>query len=211
MPHIRAAIFDLGNVLIDWDPYGHYRPHFETEEAMHQVIGQLFKNIIAHIHDEPHDVVTCLAPLKQAQSHLHHLIEIYETKWDEFLKGPIEGTVEILTNLRAQDINTYALTNWPHQAWPPKAPDVDGYRHHDYEFLDGFKDIIVSGIVQMRKPNADIYHLATDRFEIEPAQTVFVDDLAENVETANQLGFHGIQFTDPESLRQSLSKLGLSV
>lgn len=204
-----AVIFDLGNVLIDWDMKPSFRPHFDSEDEMQDFLEWFSPLFMSHVHDGSGDMTTCLAPVKVAHPDKSHLLEVFEHQWHDFMKGPISGTVDILARLDELNTPLFALTNWPHQAWPPRGPDGADPKEHNYSFLERFHDIVVSGQVRLRKPNEDIYLHALEKFSLAAEATVFVDDLAENVETANRLGLTGLQFVSPEKLEEDLKGLGL--
>lgn len=206
---LKAVIFDLGNVLIDWNMKPSFRPHFNSENEMQGFLDWFSPFFLEYVHDGHGDLTASLAPMKAQYPDKTPLFEIFEHQWFDFMKGPITGTVDILHRLDAQQIPLFALTNWPHQVWPPRGPDGADPQDHDYSFLDRFRDIVVSGEVRMRKPNDDIYLHALEKFGLEASEAVFVDDLDENIETANRLGLTGIQFTSPGQLEADLIELAL--
>ena len=201
----RVVIFDMGNVLIDWDPDARYQAHIADDQERALFFAGLFRRMHWAVHDSDQSFSDALSSLKQAEPGSRALIEQFEHGWHEFLSGPMDASVAVLEALVAAKVPVYGLTNWPHQMWPPKATGTD----HNYGFLRHFKDVVVSGQVKMHKPDEEIYDYALSRFGVRPEEAVFVDDLQENIETANRLGLHGIQFTDAASLHVELSKLGL--
>ena len=202
----RVVIFDMGNVLIDWDPDHAYSAHIADAQARARFFAGLFRRMHWAVHGAECSFSEALAGLKEAEPSAAGLIEQFEHRWHEFLRGPLSQSVEILDALAAANVPLYGLTNWPRQTWPPRArPEAP----LEYNFLEKFTDIVVSGQVKMHKPEADIYDYALARFGVTPQEAVFVDDLAENVATANRLGLHGIQFTDASALRRELAELGL--
>lgn len=169
-----------------------------------------FAGLFPRMHHAAHDArgsfTEALAPLKHQEPEMVHLIEVFEHRWHEFVRGPLTETVEVLHDLVDAGVPLYGLTNWPHQSWPPRPP-ADAPQA--YDFLGHFADIVVSGQVQMHKPNDDIYDHALKQFGLQPEQAVFVDDLSENIATADRLGLHGIRFTNAKALRDELEGLGL--
>ncbi len=202
----RAVIFDMGNVLIDWNPQAVYEHHLTDQQERVRFFTDLFPRMHHTAHDSRESFTDALAPLKNQEPEMAHLIEIFEYRWHEFVRGPLVDTIDVLHDLVAVGVPLYGLTNWPHQTWPPRAPKG---APEAYDFLDHFADIVVSGQVQMHKPNDDIYDHALKQFGLRPEHAVFVDDLSENVATADRLGLHGIQFTDARALRAELEALGL--
>ena len=204
----RAVIFDMGNVLIDWDPQEAYRPHLPDAGDRVAFLSRFFPRMYNAVHDDPRSMSLCLAPLKDAHPEMRHLIEVYELEWHRFLGGPMPDSIEILDALHEKGVPLYGLTNWPHQVWPPHK--IEGVENPDaYGFLGKFEDIVVSGQVRLRKPDAAIYRYALETFGLRGEEAVFVDDLPENVDAARELGLHGIRFTDAGALREELMQLGL--
>jgi 2-haloacid dehalogenase len=204
-----AVIFDLGNVLIDWDMKPSFRPHFESEDEVEAFLTWFSPLFLEYVHDGSGDMKESLAPVRVMYPEHGSLFDIFEYQWHEFLKGPIEETVKILHRLDEKDIPLFAITNWPHQVWPPQGPkDADPARHN-YSFIDVFQGIVVSGIAGMRKPNDDIYLHALETFGLCANEAVFVDDLRENVETANRLGMTGLQFVGADALERDLVRLSI--
>ncbi len=200
----RAVVFDLGGVLIDWDPRQVFRQHFASLGAMESFMADVFWKAHHACHDTHALFETSLAPYKQDYPHYAEALDAIATRWQEFLVGPIPGTVEILEELAARDVPVYALTNWPAQTWPPAHPAPT-----DYGFLDHFGGVVVSGQVQLRKPDPAIYDLARKQFALGDGEAVFIDDLAVNVVAAEEAGFVGLQFYSPEQVRAALAGHGL--
>ena len=211
----RAVIFDMGNVLIDWNPDRVYAAHIADEQERALFFAGMFRRMHWAVHDSDLPFSDALASLKLAEPDSVSLIEQFEHGWHAFLHGPLEGTVRLLEALVARGVPLYGLTNWPHQTWPPQSVSSTGSSNlsksvpHDYGFLRHFKDIVVSGQVKMHKPDEEIYAYALERFGLAADEAVFVDDLRENVDTANRLGLHGICFTHADALKDELQALGL--
>ncbi len=129
------------------------------------------------------------------------LIVAYRERWEETLGGAIEGTVEILEELRERGVPLYALSNWSAETWP--------YAVERYPFLAEFRDIVISGEAGVAKPDPRIYRRLIDRNGLDPTTTVFIDDVAANVEAGKDLGFIGLLYVDPAGLRRDLQGLGL--
>ncbi|MBI1260922.1 MAG: HAD-IA family hydrolase [Rhizobiales bacterium] len=204
----RAVIFDMGNVLIDWDPHKPYRQHLPDVGDRLAFLNQFFRVMYDAVHDDPRSMGDCLIPLKEAHPDKRHLIEVYEKEWHLFLGGPMPESIAIVDALHARNVPLYGLTNWPHQVWPPH--EVDGVEAPEgYAFLEKFRDVLVSGRERMRKPEARIYELALSRFGLQADEAVFVDDLVENVEAARACGMYGVHFTGALALERELMELGL--
>lgn len=127
-------------------------------------------------------------------------IRAYYGRWEEMLGGPIHETVEIFRELRQNPaLKIYALTNWSAETFPVAL--------ERYDFLHWFDGRLVSGEEKTRKPFADIYQKLIDRFEIIPANSIFIDDSLRNIKGAEALGIKGIHFINPLQLREELNNL----
>jgi len=195
------AVFDLGGVLIDWNPRHLYRKLFAGDEPG---MEQFLRTICTHSWNTQQDAGRSFAEgcasLKAMHPHAGALIDAWFERYDEMLAGPIQGTVDILSELRSRGVPLYALSNWSRETFP--------FAQKRFEFLQWFQAIMLSGEVGLVKPDARIYDLFLKTFAIEPATAVYIDDLKPNVETASDLGMRGILFTDPAALRAELGRSG---
>ena len=129
------------------------------------------------------------------------LISAFHTRWIEMIGGAIEETVAMMTELKEAGVPLYALTNWSAETFPLVRPD--------FEFLNWFIGIVVSGEEKMIKPDPAFYHVLFDRYQLKPEDTVFIDDSKPNIETAKDLGVHAIHFNSPSQVRKEVEALGL--
>ena len=196
---INTVIFDLGGVLIDWNPRYVYRTIFKTEEE----IDWFFENIATHDWNENQDAGY---PLDAATEELikrhpdwEKEIRAYYGRWTEMLGGPIHETVEIFKELKQiPGLKTYALTNWSAETFPIAL--------ERYDFLHWFDGRLVSGEEKTRKPFREFYQKLIDKFSIDPAKSLFIDDNLRNVKGAEVLRIHGIHFHSPAQLKEELRK-----
>jgi 2-haloacid dehalogenase len=197
---IDAAVFDLGGVLIDWSPYHLYRQYLTDDAEIAAFLEEIDLYVWLRGVDADKAFEKSVYELAERHPHRAELIRAYWERWPETMRGPLPDTVELLRRLKAKAFPVYALTNWSRETW-----------HHAgrFDFLSWFDDIVVSGHEGVAKPDPAIFHLACERFGVEPATTVFIDDHAPNVESAANLGFTAIQFTDAGQLERQLSDLGL--
>ena len=199
---INTIIFDLGGVLIDWNPRYVYRHIFDSEEK----IDWFFENICTSQWNERQDAGRSLKEATQELLALHpeyeSEIKAYYGRWEEMLGGPIGETVEILRELKSTGkFQIYALTNWSAETFPVAL--------ERYDFLQWFEGIVVSGAEKTRKPFKEIYEVLIDRHQINPSEAVFIDDSLRNVKGAEGAGIAGIHFQSPEGLKKSLQELSL--
>lgn len=197
-----VVVFDLGGVLIDWNPRYLYRKLFNGDET---AMEHFLTTICAPAWNREQDAGRTFAEgcrlLKAEYPHAAELIDAWFTRYDEMLAGPIHGTVEVLSDLRDQGISLYALSNWSSETFP--------FAARRFDFLQWFNGIVLSGEVRLVKPDPRIYQHFFRTFAVDPATAVFVDDLQPNVSSAAALGMDGILFTDPATLRADLSHAGL--
>jgi 2-haloacid dehalogenase len=200
-PAPTAVTFDLGGVLIDWDPRYLYRTLIPDPAAMERFLAEVTTQEWNAAQDAGRPWTEAVKVLAERYPEQRALIEAYHRRWPETLGGPIDGTVEILADLRRRDVRLLALSNWSAETFP--------VARERYPFLGWFDGIVISGEVGVAKPDARIFEALIERHDVEPSRTVFVDDSEANVAAAEQLGFIGRRFVDPDTLRSDLEHLGL--
>ncbi len=198
---ITAVVFDLGGVLIDWDPRYLYRTLFADEVAMEDFLTTVTTPDWNRAQDAGRPWSEAVEELTARHPEKRELIEAYWRRWPEMLGGPIEPTVAVLDDLRPTGVRLYALSNWSAETFPIARPR--------YPFLGWFDGIVISGEEGLIKPDARIFEVLLERYDLRPEETVFIDDHAPNVEAAGALGIRAIRFTDAGTLRADLRALGL--
>jgi 2-haloacid dehalogenase len=197
-----TVIFDLGGVLIEWDPRHLYRKLFAGDEA---AMEDFLATVCTHEWNREQDAGRRFAEgarlLKAKHPDKAELIDAYGARFGEMMPGPIHGSVTILAELRARGTPLYALTNFSAETYPAALARFD--------FLHWFRGVVVSGEIGALKPNPDIFHVLLDTYAIDPGRAVFIDDVPVNVAAATAMGIHGVLFTAPEALRTELVGLGL--
>lgn len=202
MSKIDTVVFDLGGVLIDWNPRYLYRKIFKTEAE----IDWFMNNICTMEWNDQQDAGRSFADATEelVMKHPEHEVPIraWYGRYPETINGAIQGTVDILTEIRnKKEHRLYALTNWSEESFP--------WARQNFEFLSWFEGIVVSGTEKTRKPFADFYHILFNRYNIDPARAVFIDDNIKNIKGANEVGLKAIHFTSPAELEKELKKLGV--
>ena len=203
MSDIKNIIFDLGGVLIDWNPEYVYLDVFEGDRKKMQ---WFLDEICTMDWNENQDGGY---PLKKATEERVSLfpqyeewIRMYYGRWEEMLGGSIEETVEILDQLLGDiKFRVIALTNWSSETFPVAL--------QRFEFLHRFEGIVVSGIEKTRKPFPDIYQLTLDRYGFKAEETLFIDDNQRNIDAAADMGIQTIHFKNPKDLKYNLNKKGI--
>ncbi len=202
MKKIDTIVFDLGGVLIDWNPDYVYRTIFPTKQEM----DWFYKNICTSDWNEEQDAGRSLSEatellVEKFPAHASS-IRAYYDRWEEMLGGPIHDTVEIFRELKQSGkLRLYALTNWSHETFPIAL--------QKYEFLHWFDGRLVSGEEKTRKPFRDIYEKLISRFNINPSTSIYIDDNERNLVPAKELGFTTIHFREPQQFRKALEELGV--
>lgn len=199
---VTCVVFDLGGVLIDWNPRHLYRKLIPDPEQMERFLGEVCSDAWRAPFDLGAPMRDAVAELAARHPDARHLIEAYRARWPEMLGGPVDGSVAILEDLRAKVPALYALSNWPAETFP--------HARARFGFLEWFDGMVVSGEVGMRKPDHGIYRLLLERYRIEPRTTLFIDDLPENLAPAEALGLTGLRFTSAGRLRADLARFDLA-
>ena len=197
----RPVIFDVGNVLLRWDP----APLID-ELAGSRALGDFIRNhVITHDWNLALDAGgrwgEACAALAEAYPDHANLIHTFNDRWEETILGLVEGTPQIVEQLHADGVPLYALTNFSSEKFWLTRPK--------YAFFDRFRDILVSGDEGLVKPDPAIFLRLMERNDLDPAACVFIDDNLGNVEAANALGMAAIHFTTAEDLASALAGLGL--
>lgn len=201
-PVIDTVIFDLGGVLVDWNPVRLYKKIFSDPEEMNYFLSEVCTADWNEQQDAGRPIETATALLLDRFPKYETAIKAYYGRWTEMLGGAIEPTVEILKELKAADTHRiYALTNWSAETFPTARKMFD--------FLQLFEGILVSGEENMKKPDHRIYKLILDRYKINAPNALFIDDNLKNIKAAIECDIHGIHFTSPEKLRNDLKKYGV--
>ncbi len=201
-PGRSIVVFDLGGVLIDWDPRHLYRKLFAGDEAaMEHFLAHVCTQEWNRCQDAGRSFAEAARLLKAEHPDKADLIDAFGARFDEMMSGPIAGSVAILKQLRDRGTPLYGLSNWSAETYPLAL--------RRFEFLDWFQGILVSGMVKLIKPDPRIYGLLLERFGIRPETAVYIDDHPINATAARKLGIHGIHFTTPAELREELVELGL--
>jgi 2-haloacid dehalogenase len=198
----NAVVFDLGGVLIDWNPRYLYRQLFDGDDAaMERFLAEVttpdwnLQQDAGRTWDEAVEALT-----RQHPEHAE-LIAAYRDRWTETLGEAIGPTVAVLDELRRAGVRFFALSNWSAETFP--------VARRRYPFLDWFEGIVISGEVGITKPDERVYRHLLDRFGLDAASTVFIDDSAANVRAAQEVGMIALRFEGGDALRTALAGLGL--
>lgn len=194
---ITTVIFDLGGVLIDWNPRYLYRKIFDSEEKMECFLSNVCTSEWNEEQDGGRSLEEGTNLLVKEFPAYEKEIRAYYNRWEEMIGGVINKTVYILHDLKKKDhLSLYALTNWSAETIPIAIKK--------YEFFQWFDGIVVSGKEKIRKPFPEFYHLIMNRYHLHPANTLFIDDNLRNIHGAESVGLQTIHFISPVQLQQDL-------
>jgi 2-haloacid dehalogenase len=196
-----AAVFDLGGVLIDWDPRYLYRKLFQHQADMEHFLANVCTSEWNLQQDVGRTFAEGCAALKLEHPGKAEMIDAWFERFDEMMAGPIAGSVDLLAELRDRKVPIYALSNWSAETFP--------FARKRFEFLQWFHTIILSAEVHLVKPDPRIFQCFCEKVALLPEEIIYIDDLPHNVEAACRIGIYGIRFSDAASLREKLVQLGL--
>ena len=202
---INTIVFDLGGVLIDWNPEYVFLKEFRGDR---EKMNWFFENICTSAWNEQQDAGHSLEQATRERIALfpehERLIRMYYGEWEQMLGYELTETVEILNKLhQSPDYSIYALTNWSGETFPVAL--------QKFFFLSWFEGIVVSGDEKLVKPDPAIYKLLLKRYDLDATSCVFIDDRADNVQAAVDLGFKGIQFLSGRQLHKELLDLNIKI
>lgn len=197
-----AVIFDVGNVLYDWNPRFLYERLIDDDRALDAFLRDVCTKDWHFQHDAGRPFAETSAELTARYPEHAALIALWGPRFNDQLGDMLPGMRELVLDLDAADVPLFAITNFSHEFWPP-------FRTREAELFDRFRDIVVSGEEQLVKPDPAIYTLALQRFGLAGSDAIFIDDRLDNVEAARGVGMRAHHFTDASALRAELAALQL--
>jgi 2-haloacid dehalogenase len=198
-----TVIFDLGNVLLDWDPRRLYRTLIDDPAELDHFLTEVCSREWHDVQDRGGSTALATEQLQARYPEYAELIGAFYSRWPEMTAGALPATVDVLAELRKAGIRLLALTNWPAETFAPA--------RDRFEFFSWFEGIVVSGDVGVAKPDDEIFSLLLERYQVDPASAVYIDDTTVHVRTARRLGLAGVDYSGATELRRDLAALGLPV
>lgn len=198
---IEAIVFDIGGVLLDWNPRHLYRKLFSDEQEMERFLSEVCTLEWHDAHDRGKAFAVSCAELAAIHPSYSKEIHAWGQRSEEMIRGPIPETVELLRELREAGVPCYALTNMEVETYPQRV--------ERYEFLRWFEGAVVSGFEGVAKPDLEVFELLLRRFELDAETTLLVDDSPRNVRAALNVGMQAIEFRSAAELRRLLEEAGL--
>jgi 2-haloacid dehalogenase len=199
---VRAVVFDVGNVLFDWNPRYLFEKLIDDPAALDHFLSRVLTLEWHFQHDQGRDFADTSAELIAAHPEHAELISVYQSRFNETNRQPIPDMHELVRELDDAGVPLFAITNFSHEFYPPFAA-------LHAEIFDRFRDVVVSGVEKLVKPDPAIYALALRRFGLAPGDAIFIDDNRANAESAAANGFVGHHFDDAGRLRAVLVEAGL--
>lgn len=193
---IKNIIFDIGAVLVDWNPRYLYRDVMQSEAEIEKFLAEVCTSEWNHTLDLGRPWADARAEKVSQFPQYEDMIDLYWDRWLDMFSGPIHETVDILMDLKQRGYPVYGLTNWNDVKFQVAI--------QEFPFLRLFDGRIVSGEVNLAKPDPEIYKLLLDTYKLNPRECLFIDDRIENVTAARDLGIEAVQFISPRQLEQDL-------
>ena len=194
---IKNIIFDIGNVILAWTPKKVLEDLLPNHSDLDALLVELSPTWLAfdcgNLSEQQ-----AIDQINQQSGISKDIVRSFIDKTRDALI-PLPGSIELLETLVQNQYQLYCITNMSHQTYH--------YLTERYQFWNYFIEIIVSGLEKCLKPAPEIYQSLLDRAMIQPEESVFIDDLAENIEGARALGIHGIQFDNIEACKIELKRL----
>jgi 2-haloacid dehalogenase len=199
---IDTIIFDLGGVLIDWNPRHLYRKILKSEEEITWFLENICTSEWNDAQDAGRSFEDATLELIAKHPEWETPIRAWYERWQETISGPLHETVEILREIKeSKKYRLLALTNWSAETFP--------WALGNFEFLHWFEGIVVSGVEKTRKPFPEFYKILFDRYQVIPSRSLFIDDNIKNVEGSRIVGLPVIHFKSAQELRTELKALNI--
>jgi 2-haloacid dehalogenase len=202
VPRIDAVVFDLGGVLIDWDPRHVYRPLFRDPPAMEKFLATVCTADWHRTHDLGADIRQSCEELAGRHPEHRDMIMVWAERGEQMAIGQFDDTVAVLGDLTASGMPCYALSNME--------PEAFWIRRSRFPFMHWFEAHVISGIEGVAKPDRRIFEILLHRHGLRPQSSVFIDDQARNVTAARELGLQALTFSSAAQLRRDLDALGVA-
>jgi HAD superfamily hydrolase (TIGR01509 family) len=202
-PRISTVVFDLGGVLIDWDPRHLYRQLFRDPAQMEEFLARVCTQDWHHAHDLGEDTRQSCQRLAKRHPEQREMIMAWADRGEDMVRGQLDQAVAVLAELRAAGMRCLALSNMEAETFP--------VRRARFGFMNLFDGFVISGVEGVAKPDPEIFAILLRRYRLTPTATLFIDDAPPNVAAARALGLPALRYTCADDLRRDLRSLGLPV
>jgi 2-haloacid dehalogenase len=198
---IAAVVFDLGGVLLDWDPRHLYRRLIGDQASLDDFLSRICTPQWHRAHDLGADTEQSCRELARLHPEHADLIMAWADHGDEMVAGQIDAGVAVLADVKATGTRCFALSNMERDKYQ--------LRRSAYSFFGMFDGCVISGVEGAAKPESKIFEILLSRYRLEPRATVFIDDMARNVVAARELGIVALEYSTADQLRRDLLGLGV--
>jgi 2-haloacid dehalogenase len=202
-PDIEAVVFDIGGVLLDWDPRHLYRQLIGDPADLAEFLGEICTPRWHRSHDLGADTEQSCRELAAAHPQRADLIMAWAHRSEEMVAGQLDDAIAVLADVRAAGVRCLALSNME--------PDKFALRRSRYPFFGLLDGCVISGIEGVAKPDREIFEILLSRYDLDPRTTVFVDDVTANVAAASELGIVAIRYSAASQLRADLRAVGVAI
>ena len=196
----KTIVFDLGGVLIDWNPRYLYQQIFSDLDEMEYFLKEVCSLEWNAQTDVDKSFLDAIDELVPKFPHYEEQIRAYFPRWEEMIKGEFPGTVKILRKLKDAGYPLAALSNWSSETFPR----IRG----EYDFLSWFDPLVISGYIGYKKPDPEAFHILLHELSLGAGECLFIDDMDDNIQEAQRQGFEVIHFISPEQLAEELVNRG---
>lgn len=196
---VKSIIFDIGNVLVQWDPRFLYQDLIADQQELDRFLSEVVTLEWHTAHDAGLPMAEGVRRLSSQYPQYAELIDLFRTRWFDTIGPSIQGSIDIVEKLANTNIPLFALTNFSAETFPRFS--------EENSYMRNFKDVLVSGEVGLVKPDPRIFALSIERFAVEPGATLFIDDREPNILGAKKAGFQTHLFESPEQLEEELEHL----
>lgn len=201
MSEVQAVVFDVGRVIVQWDLRCLFGKLIADERELEWFVSHVVTEEWHFQHDAGRDLAEMVAERKARFPDYRHLIDAYATRFCETIPGLVEGTPVLIERLAERGVPLFALTNFAAPFWAAYHPSEPVFGH--------FRDVVVSGVEKVAKPDPAIYEIAERRFGHPGSELLFIDDNPANIAAAQARGWHGHLFADAGALEADLAARGL--
>ncbi len=191
-------LFDLGGVFFDWDPNHFFKNVFDDDEERKYFLSKVCNDQWNFQQDAGRSIAEAESELIPKFPHYENEIKMYYKNHRKMIRGIFEESIEVLRQLKDKNYKCYVLSNW-------SAETFEGIPI-DFPFMQLFDGLLISGEDKLIKPDQAIYELAKNRFNLDPEETVFIDDKLENIEAAQKMNFKTIHLTNPKNIEMEIKK-----
>jgi 2-haloacid dehalogenase len=198
---ISTVVFDVGNVLIEWDPRHLYRRIFDDADEVERFLATICTSAWNLELDRGKPFAEGVAELVSIYPDQEAAIRAFDERWSEMVPGLVPGALPLMERLEEKGVPLYAITNFSREKFAEA--------RLRFPFLDRFRGVIVSAHEQLVKPERAIFELLLDRYGLRAEECLFIDDSAANVAGAKAVGMAGHHFRNAEELEMTLVDLGL--